>query len=178
MSTQPPSYFDKFKGEKTFSGIPYPKPLDVVISAVGGFVVIGLLYLLYADLKVVLCFIIPFGASAVLVFSAPAAPFSQPRNLIGGHIISALVGVAVAAIFKQNVWWAMAIANCLAIALMVATKTVHPPAGATSLLPVASNIVDFSWVIAPVLVGCLIILVVGLLYNNIWQKRRYPVFWW
>ena len=150
---------------------------DVLISALGGFLVIAVLYLLHADLNVVLCFIIPFGASAVLVFAAPGAPFSQPRNLIGGHIISALVGVAVVNIFHQNIWWALAIANCLAIALMVATKTVHPPAGATALLPLVGNIESFSWVVVPVLLGCLIILVIGLIYNNIWKKRKYPVFW-
>jgi len=36
-----------------------------------------------------------FGASAVLVYGAPLAEFSQPRNLIGGSVLSALIGVAV-----------------------------------------------------------------------------------
>jgi CBS-domain-containing membrane protein len=61
---------------------------------------------------------------------------------------------------------------------MVATKTVHPPAGATALLPIISNITDYTWVILPVFVGTLIIVAVGLLYNNLWKKRKYPAWWW
>lgn len=53
----------------------------------------------------------------------------------------------------------------------------HPPAGATSLLPVLGGITDFDWLLSPVLVGCLIVLVVSLVYNNIWAKRRFPSFW-
>ena len=178
MSDQPLGYFDKFKGEKPTSGLPYPKLFEVLISGLGGFVIMAIHYLLHADLEVILCFIIPFGASAVLVFAAPAAPFSQPRNVIGGHVIASLVGVTVAVLFKQNVWWTIAIANGVAIALMVATKTVHPPAGATALLPIISNITDYTWVILPVFVGTLIIVAVGLLYNNLWKKRKYPAWWW
>ncbi len=178
MSDQPLGYFEKWRGEKPKSGLPYPNALDVLISGLGGFIIVGLLYLLHADLKAILCFIIPFGASAVLIFAAPAVPFSQPRNVIGGHLIAALVGVTTMVLFKQNTWWVMAIANGVAIALMVATKTVHPPAGATALLPVVGPITSYTWVLAPVLLGALIIVAVGLLYNNLWRKRRYPAWWW
>jgi len=179
MSDQPISYFDKFKGEKTKSGLPYPKATDVLISTLGGFIVISLLYLLHSDLQALLCFIVPFGASAVLVFAGPAAPFSQPRNVIGGHVISALVGMTVHFLVPNHeIFWAVALANALAIALMVATKTVHPPAGATALLPILSNITDWTWVVLPVFVGTLIIVAVGVLYNNLWKKRRYPTWWW
>lgn len=178
MSEESLGYFEKFKGEKLKSGLPYPKALEVLISSLGGFLVIAILYLLHAELKTLLCFIIPFGASAVLVFSAPAAPFSQPRNVIGGHVISALVGVTVSLICKQDIWWALAIANGVAIALMVTTKTVHPPAGATALLPIVSKITTYTWVVLPVFVGTLIIVAVGLLYNNLWMKRKYPTWWW
>jgi len=178
MTVQPPTYFEKIKGEKTSSGLPYPKLRDVLIAGLGGFIIIALLQLLSTDWKTVLCFIVPFGASAVLVFAAPAAPFSQPRNVIGGHVLSALVGVILMNIFQQNTWWVLALANALAIMVMVATKTVHPPAGATVFLPILNNILDFTWVLVPVLVGTIIIVLVGLLYNNIWERRRYPAFWW
>ncbi|MHB1482124.1 MAG: hypothetical protein ACYCXH_07390, partial [Bellilinea sp.] len=64
MSDQSPSYFEKFKGEKPTSGLPYPKLIEVLISGLGGIIIMAILYLLHADLKVILCFIIPFGASA------------------------------------------------------------------------------------------------------------------
>ncbi|MCZ7541524.1 MAG: HPP family protein [Anaerolineae bacterium] len=143
----------------------------------GGLIIISLLQLLHTEWDVIQCFIIPFGASAVLVFAAPAAPFSQPRNVVGGHLISAAVGIAVYSIFKETSWWTLGIANGISIALMVATKTVHPPAGATSLLPVTAAMTNFDYLLSPVLVGCVLVLIVGLLYNNVWAKRRYPAFW-
>lgn len=178
MTVEGPTYFQKIKGEKPRSGLPYPKLRDVLIAGVGGFIVISLLYLIHAEWKTFLCFIVPFGASAVLVFAAPAAPFSQPRNVIGGHLISALVGITVMLIFKAEHWYVLAIANAVAIMLMVVTKTVHPPAGATAFLPILTNITTYTWAILPVLVGAIIIVIVGILYNNIWAKRRYPSFWW
>jgi len=162
---------------KVTSGIPYPNWREVLISGLGGLLIIGLLNFISLETDIVKAFIVPFGATAVLVFAAPAAPFSQPRNFIGGHLVSALSGVLIMSIFNETTWWTLALANCLAIILMVSTKTVHPPAGATALLPVVNSVTSFTWLITPVLVGCLIILVVALLYNNVWAKRKYPVYW-
>jgi CBS-domain-containing membrane protein len=170
-------YWAKLKGDKPKSGIAYPNWREILISGLGGLIIIGLLNFVSLETEIVKAFIIPFGATAVLVFAAPAAPFSQPRNVIGGHLISGLVGVTVMIIFKENAWWTLALANGFAIALMVATKTIHPPAGATSLLPVVNNITSFEWLLAPVLVGCLFFIVVGVFYNNLWAKRKYPSFW-
>lgn len=170
------SYLDKIRGDKVRSGIAYPKITEILISGLGGLVIIGLLYFLQSELSFQ-TFIIPFGASAVLVFAAPAAPFSQPRNVVGGHVIAALTGVAVFSIFGQTNWWVLAIANGVAIALMVATKTVHPPAGATALIPVLSSIGNFAWPFMPVMLGAAIIVLVGVIYNNLMPARRYPSFW-
>lgn len=162
---------------KKVSGIPYPSLREILISGFGGLLIVGLLNFISLETDIVKAFVIPFGASAVLVFAAPAAPFSQPRNVIGGHLIAGLSGLVVILIFQESNWWTLALANGIAIALMVATKTVHPPAGATALLPVINNVTSFTWLLTPVLVGSLIIVIVGLLYNNIWAKRKYPAFW-
>jgi CBS-domain-containing membrane protein len=178
MATNIPTFGEKIKGEKRRSGLAYPTTADILVSGLGGFLIISILWLFHTEWNVLSCFIVPFGASAVLVYSAPAAPFSQPRNVIGGHVFSALVGVAIFAIFGLVTWWTLALANGLAILLMVSTKTVHPPAGATAFLPLLTGISDFTWILLPVLSGAVIIVIVGLLYNNIWVKRRYPNFWW
>lgn len=162
---------------KRLSGIPYPSWREVLISGLGGLVIIGLLNFISLETDIVKAFIVPFGATAVLVFAAPTAPFSQPRNFIGGHLFSAFSGVLIMSIFHETTWWTLALANFLAIILMVSTKTVHPPAGATALLPVVNNVTSFAWLLTPVLVGCIIILIVGILYNNFWSKRKYPTFW-
>lgn len=179
-STTPESQFnfmDKIRGEKVQSGLPYPSLVDIIAGGLGGLVIMGLLSFITFEQDWVNVFIVPFGATAVLVFAAPTAPFSQPRNFIGGHLVAGLSGIIVMGIFDQNIWWTLALANCLAISLMVATKTVHPPAGATSLLPVLSGITSLSWLWSPVLLGCLIFLAVAVVYNNLWVHRKYPSFW-
>lgn len=173
-----PSYFEKFRGVKVRSGIPYPKLVAPIIAGLGGLIAIIILQLFSVELDLLLCFIVPFGASCVLLFAAPAAPFSQPRNVIGGHIISALVGLAIFAIFGRASHWTLGLANGIAIGLMVATKTVHPPAGATSFLPLLSGISNWSWAFVPVGIGAVILVIIALIYNNLFKKQQYPSYWW
>jgi CBS-domain-containing membrane protein len=109
---------------------------------------------------------------------APGAPFVQPRNVIGGNVLSAVIGLIVFRVFGQTAWWTLALAIGVAMALMVATKTFHPPAAVTVLLPVLMEISDFTWVLLPVGVGAVIVVGIGILYNNIYADRQYPVFWW
>ncbi|NQD92407.1 HPP family protein, partial [Pseudomonas sp. CrR25] len=74
-----------------------------------------------------------FGASCVLVFGFPDLPFSQPRNVLFGHLLSSLVGLA----FLHGIgpqWWALALAVGSAIALMMLTRSVHPPAGSNPVI--------------------------------------------
>jgi len=172
------SYFEKMKGAKLRSGTPYPKWHIPIIAGLGGFIAIGVVQLLSVELSLLPCFIVPFGASCVLIFAAPAAPFSQPRNVIFGHIIAAIVGLAVFTICREACFWSLALANGLAIALMAATKTLHPPAGATAFLPLLSGITDWTWVLLPVAIGAVILVIIGLLYNNLYKNQRYPANWW
>ncbi len=80
-----------------------------------------------------------FGASAVLVFGAARSPLAQPRNLIGGHVVSAFAGVTAWTLFQQYPWLAAAFAVATAIAAMHLTRTLHPPGGATALVAVIGS---------------------------------------
>jgi CBS-domain-containing membrane protein len=123
-----------------------------------------------------------FGASAVLIYGAIRSPLAQPRNLIGGHVLSALVGVAAFQMLGGIPWLASATAVSTAIALMHLTKTLHPPGGATALIAViggdAVHQLGYLYVLVPAGLGALILLVVALLVNNLAPNRRYPEFWW
>ncbi len=122
-----------------------------------------------------------FGASAVLIYGAIKSPLAQPRNFIGGHIISAIIGVTCYKIFPSQIWLASSVAVATAIAIMHATKTLHPPGGATALIAIiGSNKIHslgYLYAIIPVGLGAVIMLVVALLVNNIPKNRRYPDFW-
>lgn len=121
-----------------------------------------------------------FGASAVLLYGVPNAPLSQPRNLVGGHVISALVGVFMAT-HVPELWLACALAVATAIAAMHLTATLHPPGGATALIAVIGSgkihALGYGYVLVPALSGACILLVVALLINNIPRGRRYPQYW-
>jgi CBS-domain-containing membrane protein len=123
-----------------------------------------------------------FGASAVLIYGAIKSPLAQPRNLLGGHIISAIIGVTTIKICGPFLWLAAALAVSVSIAVMHATKTLHPPGGATALIAVISGpkVTDlgYLYVLMPAASGALVMLLVALLVNNLAPSRRYPEFWW
>jgi len=122
-----------------------------------------------------------FGASAVLVYGAVRSPLAQPRNLIGGHVLSAIIGVLCWKLLSQHMWLAESVAVATSIAVMHATRTLHPPGGATALIAVtgspAIHNLGFLYVIFPATIGPLILLAIGLLVNNVPASRRYPEIW-
>ncbi|WP_425269970.1 HPP family protein [Leptospira mtsangambouensis] len=116
-----------------------------------------------------------FGATAVLLFAVPDAPLSQPRNLIGGHLISATIAVILVATLGTN-FFTIGVSVGLSIFVMYLTHTLHPPGGATAMIGVLGGVgVDF--ILFPVLIGVMILLVNALVVNNLVHHRKYPVVW-
>jgi len=119
-----------------------------------------------------------FGASSVLIYGVIQSPLAQPRNLIFGHLISALIGVTIAQFFGGPVWLAAPFAVSLSIIAMQYTKSLHPPGGATALIAVSGSAklkaLGYYYVLFPVLSGVLILLAVALLVNNMTPLRQYP----
>lgn len=164
------------------------EPIDHLWTFLGAFIGIGAVGLLqdssFGEMDNI--FLIgSFGASAVLIFGATNSPLAQPRNLIGGHLVSAIIGVCVHKLFPDQLWLASALAVSLAIVGMQITKTLHPPGGATALI---ANIgsekikaLGFFYILSPVMSGVLILFMVALVVNNIPVHRTYPykkkVFW-
>lgn len=120
--------------------------------------------------------IAPMGASAILLFAMPSSPLAQPWSIVGGNVLSALVGVAVAQwIGVSPVGAGLALA--LAMATMFALRCLHPPGGAIALGAVlggpAVQAQGFAYALAPVGLNCLLLLVVALVFNNA-TRHRYP----
>ena len=154
---------------------------NVIWSWIGSF--LGILTISYFHHNILddkdLTFVIgSFGASAVLVYGAVNSPLSQPRNLIGGHIISAIIGVISYKLFAGNILFCSAFAVATAIFCMQMTLTLHPPGGATALIAVigSDKIHDlgFLYVLVPVTTGAFILLIIALVVNNIPKHRYYP----
>jgi CBS-domain-containing membrane protein len=101
--------------------------------------------------------------------------------MVGGHVISAVIGVACFQLFEPILWLAAAFAVAATIAVMHMTKTLHPPGGATALIAVIGSekihALGYLYALVPVGLGALLMLLVALFVNNIPQSRKYPEFW-
>ena len=149
---------------------------------IGSFVGIGIIAYLQSKTlphSDVVYLIGSFGASSVLVYGVIQSPLAQPRNLIGGHLVSALIGVTVQKFAPDILWITAPLAVSLSIVLMQITKTLHPPGGATALIAVTGSAalknLGYWYVVSPVLLGSMILLIVALFFNNITSNRQYPV---
>lgn len=146
----------------------------IALAGLGGAIAIGLVAALTVGFEEVLI-LGSFGASCVLCFGFPDAPFSQPRNVVAGHMLSSLAGLVAIEVLGVH-WWAPAIAVALAIAAMMATRTVHPPAGSNPVI-VYLSLPDWDFLVFPTLLGAVIVTAVALVYNNLTREQRYPAYW-
>lgn len=175
-------YFSKMKGgSQSPPGVGMMELLWSWIGAAAGIMICGCLSAKYFEPRDMTLLIGSFGATAVLLYAAITSPLAQPRNLVGGHIISALVAVACQQLLGDVSWLAASMAVSLAIVAMLATKTLHPPGGATALIAVIGgpkiHQLGFLYAFFPVGTGAVILLVVALLVNNLSRNRKYPQYW-
>jgi CBS-domain-containing membrane protein len=175
-------YFKKMMGTtKSPPGVGF---VEIVWSWIGAF--LGIASVAFVNYNIfkgtdLVMIIGSFGASAVLIYAAIRSPLAQPRNLIGGHVISAIIGVTAYNLLHNFMWLAAAVAVATAIATMHATKTLHPPGGATALIAVIGSQkihnLGYLYAIIPAGSGAVIMLIIALLINNIPKSRKYPEFW-
>ena len=150
-------------------------------SFVGAFIGIGIIAFIqsYQFSKDENIFLIgSLGASSVLIYGAIQSPLAQPRNLIGGHFISALIGVTVFKIFPDIIWINAPLAVSLSIVVMQVTKTLHPPGGATALIAIIGSekikTLGYWYAFSPILSGAIILYLAALIFNNMTPNRKYP----
>lgn len=116
----------------------------------------------------------PMAASMALIAGAPSLPLSQPRNVVGGQLISAVVGVAVGLV--GNSLWAAAIAGGLALGAMLLARASHSPAAATAVIGAMTVDGRLSFVVCVGLAS--IVLVLFGLLRATFRRTAYPSYWW
>ncbi|KAF9443097.1 HPP family protein [Macrolepiota fuliginosa MF-IS2] len=185
-----PSWLSRWFG---YRSTPPPKRPDYIIwfwSFIGAFCGISVIQAVFEQAQYFVRRKIPtlvasYGATAVLIYGSVELPLGQPKALFGGHFFGALTGVIITKLFQllpaerfeELAWLAASLSCAVAVVVMQITKTTHPPAGATALLPaVNQDIRDIGWYYLPVvLLSSALALGVALVTNNI--QRRYPAFW-
>jgi CBS-domain-containing membrane protein len=146
----------------------------ILLAWLGGVLAISAVALLSNTLSVALV-LGSFGASCVLVFGFPDVPFSQPRNVLGGHFLSSLIGLLCLTLFGAT-WWSVAIAVGTAISIMMLTRTTHPPAGSNPVIIYLAK-PAWSFLLFHTAFGAIVLIFVTLLYNNLAHEGKYPRYW-
>jgi CBS-domain-containing membrane protein len=144
------------------------------IAGVGAAIAIGVMELFSLAAHYPLA-VIPFATSIVLVIGSPEAEPAQPRALVGGHLVAALVGFAVLKLTGPHAW-AAAAAVGLSIVAMYLTGTFHPPAGINPLLVVSSNL-PWTFLFVPVLAGAVLLTAFAYLWHHGVRRQPWPQRW-
>jgi len=118
-----------------------------------------------------------FGSSVVVVFGYPENEFSQPKNVLLGHLLCALVGIIFVTLFKitqdRTIFFlAIGLAVGLSVMLMMALKITHPPAGGNTIVVMLTQD-SFQFLIFPIMVGAITIIIGGVIYNRFILKKNY-----
>ena len=138
---------------------------SAIFSGLSSALAIGILTFLDSNQSDYLLIMAPFGATAVLVFGVPASPLAQPKNVIFGHLITAIVGLTFIS-FVGVTPLTLALATGLGVSAMLLSKTTHPPAGANPLLIMMTG-QSWSFLITPVLIGAVTIVLCGMLMTHV-----------
>ena len=147
------------------------KIINALLSALGALIFISFLAFLDSSFEGMIWLIPPFGASMVLVMAAHESSLAKPKNILLGHILSALSGVIILYLIGDN-FLALGIAVALAVFVMIVTDTIHPPAGANPIIVILTG-QGISFVLFPVAVGAFMLVIFAYLYNKL-LKKNYP----
>ena len=151
-----------------------------LLAGIGTGLTIGILaYITYESIlsgtAYGLWFMASFGSTVINVFGFPKNRNSQPKNVLFGHLMSALVGIIFITFFEAS-FITLGLAVGVATMLMLALKITHPPAGGTVIMVMIGD-VSFRFLIFPVMVGAITIIIGGIIYNRLLLKRKYPLSW-
>jgi len=122
-----------------------------------------------------------FGSSVVVVFGYPENEFAQPKNVLLGHLLCALVGIIFVTLFNitqdRSIFFiTIGLAVGISVMLMMAFKITHPPAGGNTIVVMLTQD-SFQFLVFPIMAGAITIIIGGVIYNRFILKKNYPLKW-
>ena len=136
-------------------------------------ITIGVLTLLTYKTNFGLFLIASFGSSMVLLYGYPESPFAKPKNILFGHLITALIGILFYNFIPLPIYILIPLAVGLGVGLMILLDVTHPPAGGNPIIVILGS-VSFDYLFSPILTGCLIIIAFGIILNKFVAQKKYP----
>ena len=117
-----------------------------------------------------------FGSTMVLLYGYPESPFAQPKNIFFGHLVTAVVGIAVLNFIPLPIYITIPLAVGLGVGLMIFLDVTHPPAGGNPIIVIIGS-VSYDYLLSPIIFGSIIVLVFGVAINKFVLKKKYPQKW-
>ena len=136
-------------------------------------ITIGILTLLTYKTNFGLFLIASFGSSMVLLYGYPESPFAKPKNILFGHLVTSAIGILFYNFIPLPIYISIPLAVGLGVGLMILLDVTHPPAGGNPIIVIFGS-VSFDYLFSPILTGCLIIIVFGIILNKFVAKKKYP----
>ncbi|PMC35999.1 HPP family protein [Bacillus sp. UMB0899] len=165
------SYLMKMKGnQRIHTNV---KLGDTIISAGGGLIAITLISFVVVMLGYPMI-LGPMGASCLLVFAAHSLPFSQPRQIVGGHLVSTFTALLIWSVFGKS-HLSIGLTLAIVLFLMITFKLIHPPAAASAMVAINT---EAGWgLLFSIILSSVLLISISVLYNNLFKNRQYPKQW-
>ena len=148
----------------------------IIQSTLAGFfsiITIGVLTVLTYKTSYGIFLIASFGSTMVLLYGYPESPFAQPKNIILGHFLTALIGIIFLNFVPLPIFLNIPVAVGFGVMFMILLKVTHPPAGGNPIIVIIGS-VSFDYLLTPVLIGSIIVVMFGIIINKFLFKKEYP----
>ena len=161
------------RDSQRLSAIPLTERLKVALAAFIALFIVTYTSMQLADMASTAVLLASMGASSVLLFGLPNSPLAKPWSFVGGHLISATIGLLCSHLFTDLALMAAVTIGCV-LFVMYLFECMHPPGGATALVPViasSNTVLGYDFLLYPVALNVFVMLAVALLLQKFWLKQ-------
>ena len=147
--------------------------IQSTLAGIFSIITIGVLTVLTYKTSYGIFLIASFGSTMVLLYGYPESPFAQPKNIILGHFLTALIGIVFLNFVPLPIFLNIPLAVGFGVMFMILLKVTHPPAGGNPIIVIIGS-VSFDYLLTPVLIGSIIVVMFGVIINKFIFKKEYP----
>ena len=147
--------------------------IQSTLAGIFSIITIGVLTVLTYKTSYGIFLIASFGSTMVLLYGYPESPFAQPKNIILGHFLTALIGIIFLNFVPLPIFLNIPVAVGFGVMFMILLKVTHPPAGGNPIIVIIGS-VSFDYLLTPVLIGSIIVVMFGIIINKFLFKKKYP----
>ena len=147
--------------------------IQSTLAGIFSIITIGVLTVLTYKTSYGIFLIASFGSTMVLLYGYPESPFAQPKNIILGHFLTALIGIIFLNFVPLPIFLNIPLAVGFGVMFMILFKVTHPPAGGTPILVIIGS-VSYDYLINPIILGALIVILFGVVLNRFVLRKKYP----